>query len=285
MNAELKKLLGKINALKVSATRVAKALDKKTAETTWLYLVWTYVTESSLLEGLPTMTDDVVKFFWNGTRPPNLSKEQIQEMVNEAAALSLLKTSLDGGVPLSTELIRELHATLASGIDDRRGGKFRQEESNSPKKEGVLSRIIPWGKKKAPEVPPKEETPEEPPREKYVPPMPSEIPALMEHALMERARMTEEGVHSALVAIYLHAEICRITPFDEENDRVARLVMNYHLLSDGFPLTIVEGNEFSLPLYVETLKIARETGILEPFQIVMTNVVHYSLEGFLRIAK
>jgi Fic family protein len=48
------------------------------------------------------------------------------------------------------------------------------------------------------------------------------------------------GVHPVLRAAELHYNLVAIHPFSDGNGRTARLLMNYHLLRNGYPHTIIE---------------------------------------------
>jgi Fic family protein len=49
-----------------------------------------------------------------------------------------------------------------------------------------------------------------------------------------------KGVHPVLQAAELHYNLVAIHPFTDGNGRTARLLMNYHLLRNGYPHTIIE---------------------------------------------
>ena len=52
-----------------------------------------------------------------------------------------------------------------------------------------------------------------------------------------------DGFPPALQAAELHYNLVAIHPFTDGNGRTARLLMNYHLLRHGYPLTIIEVGE------------------------------------------
>ncbi|MBK8195771.1 MAG: Fic family protein [Lewinellaceae bacterium] len=58
--------------------------------------------------------------------------------------------------------------------------------------------------------------------------------------LMEWYRKTSPEFHSLVVSALLHYRFVRIHPFDDGNGRVARLLMNYHLLSNDFPPVVIK---------------------------------------------
>lgn len=108
--------------------------------------------------------------------------------------------------PLSGQDVLDIHAHVFADIDARSAGRFRADR--------VLiqgTRFIPPGNHKFGEL----------------------VPRMIELA-------NREGVHPALQAAELHYNLVAVHPFTDGNGRTARLVMNYHLLRQGYPHTIIE---------------------------------------------
>jgi Fic family protein len=68
---------------------------------------------------------------------------------------------------------------------------------------------------------------------------PHDVPQKMK-GLMEWYHQAASEHHPALVAAQLHYDFVCIHPFDDGNGRVARLLMNYHLLRRGFQPVIIK---------------------------------------------
>jgi len=106
---------------------------------------------------------------------------------------------------LAEQELLEIHADVLADIDARSAGRFRSDR--------VLikgTRFIPPGSQKFGELVPK---------------------------MLELANL--EGVHPVLQAAELHYNLVAIHPFTDGNGRTARLLMNYHLLRRGYPLSII----------------------------------------------
>jgi len=86
------------------------------------------------------------------------------------------------------------------------------------------------------------------------------------------ARMSEllswynsnKGEHPLVVAAFLHYKFVIIHPFDDGNGRVSRLLMNYHLMKEGYPPIIIKSED--KPNYLYALNQAdsgNETAFIE----------------------
>lgn len=107
---------------------------------------------------------------------------------------------------LTEQDILAVHAHVLADIDAGSAGRFRTER--------VLikgTRFIPPGSHKFAEL----------------------VPRMLELA-------NRPCVHIALQAAELHYNVVAIHPFTDGNGRTARLLMNYHLLRNGYPHAIIE---------------------------------------------
>lgn len=110
---------------------------------------------------------------------------------------------------------------------------------------------------------------------------PQEVPARM-HALMEWYRKASETDHPLWVAAKFHYDFVRIHPFDDGNGRLARLLMNYHLLRTDFPPAIIKSaNKKS---YLAALNRA-DVGDFEAFVQYIGEQLLWSLDLSIRAAK
>ena len=77
-----------------------------------------------------------------------------------------------------------------------------------------------------------------------------------------------------LRAAELHYNLVAIHPFADGNGRTARLLMNYHLLRDGYPHTIIEMGERAE--YLTALEDANE-GRCKPFVAFILRSIERSI--------
>ena len=112
---------------------------------------------------------------------------------------------------------------------------------------------------------------------------PEETPAKMQE-LVEWFRKEKEKskVNPILLASLFHYRFIRIHPFDDGNGRVARILMNFILMSFGYPPVIIKTEDKEN--YYAVLRLA-DADEIEPFiEYIAQNLVH-SLELMIKGAK
>jgi Fic family protein len=148
-----------------------------------------------------------------GLAPPGgKTLREIYEARNHDRALRMLERWVEERPrpsALTEEDLLEIHAQVLAEIDPRSAGRFRDSR--------VLikgTRFIPPGSHRFADL----------------------IPRMLGLANLD-------GVPPALQAAELHYNLVAIHPFSDGNGRVARLLMNYHLLRRGYPHTIIDVGE------------------------------------------
>src|SRR3954469_1936569 len=164
---------------------------------------------SNAIEG-STLSLRETQLVLEGYAPPGgKTLREIYEARNHDRALRMTERWVDerpGPSPLTEEDLLDLHSEVLADIDPRSAGRFRDGR--------VLikgTRFIPPGSHKFGDL----------------------IPRMLELANLE-------GVPPALQAAEFHDNIVAVHPFSDGNGRTARLLMNYHLLRQGYPHTIIE---------------------------------------------
>jgi len=142
---------------------------------------------------------------------------------------------VDGKEPLTVSHLLELHKLILTRLDDENAGRFRR----------VPVRIA---------------------GSTHVPPNAMKVPELID-AMLERYRRDAATFHPVLVAADLHERIAGIHPFVDGNGRTARLVMNLHLLQNGFPLTIVSAERPRRLAYYQALEDTLQPEMFRQFTI------------------
>lgn len=82
-------------------------------------------------------------------------------------------------------------------------------------------------------------------------------------------------------AAWIHAEFVRIHPFQDGNGRTARLMMNYTLMENGLPPTIIKTE--GKVAYFKALETYSTEGNLLPFQTLVEKNIHRELDEFLEV--
>lgn len=95
-----------------------------------------------------------------------------------------------------------------------------------------------------------------------IPPKPIDVPIKMA-SLLRWYSINKNKLHPLVVASYLHTEFEKIHPFVDGNGRVGRLLMNFILHKNGFPMiNIPKKLRFR---YYSSLQEAHHKGNLRPF--------------------
>jgi len=114
-------------------------------------------------------------------------------------------------------------------------------------------------------------------------PSPAETPALMGDLVAWYLQISiDKEVSPIEIAAELHYKFVCIHPFDDGNGRIARLLMNYHLLKNGFPPVIIKTSDKKN--YLFGLHEA-DTGNIEAFKKYIAEQLIWSYEISNKAAK
>jgi Fic family protein len=164
---------------------------------------------SNAIEG-STLTLRETQLVIEGRTPAGgKSLREVYEARNHDRALRLVEgwaAQATKDEALAERHLLDVHAMVMAEVDDQHAGRFRTDR--------VLikgTRFIPPGSQKFGEL----------------------IPALLELA-------NDRTLHPVVRAAEAHYNLVAVHPFADGNGRTARLLMNYLLLREGYPLTVVE---------------------------------------------
>jgi Fic family protein len=176
----------------------------------------------------------------------------VEEVLNYVAALNWGLEQLDA-LPLSTRLIREIHARLMAGVRgrDRTPGEFRTSQNWI----GAANSTIETAG--------------------FVPPPPEELAALMTD--WERFANEEPEMPLLIQDALLHAQFETIHPFLDGNGRLGRLLLVFFLIARGrlsAPLLYLSAHlERERPRYFEALQVIQSAGDPVPWlELLLTAV-------------
>lgn len=211
-------------------------------------LEWTY--HSNALEG-NTLTLRETQVVLEGlTIGGGKTLREHLEVINHAAALSLLEDLVARREPLTLFVARQLHALILRGIDDANAGRERQ----------VAVAIS---------------------GSQHVPPPPSEVPPMLSD-LFAWYQQEAQQLHPVLRAARFHHRFVYIHPFTDGNGRTARLLMNLILMSEGYPPAIIKADPQRRIAYLDALEAASVRKDLGPFELVVAQAVNESLDRYLQ---
>jgi Fic family protein len=111
----------------------------------------------------------------------------------------------------------------------------------------------------------------------FTPPPFYEVPRYMNN-LIELINDNKNDLRPIELAAYVHYDLSWIHPFENGNGRLARLLMNFILLKNGYPCVIIPKVERGQ--YLENLRIADKESF-EPFLIYIARRVEQTLDIYL----
>lgn len=211
-----------------------------------MLLEWTY--NSNAIEG-NTLTISETKVVLEGITIGGKSMREHLEVINHKDAILFLEDVVNKHEPLSEWNIRNIHRLVLKSIDEENAGTYRSENV-----------IISGAKHKPPEH--------------YL------IKEQMEKLIIQYNK-DWQGLHPVERASILHGEFVKIHPFVDGNGRTARLLLNFELMRNGFPPTIIK-KEIRQEYY-DSLDLAHTTGVYDDFLKLIAVCVENSLDLWLSV--
>lgn len=101
--------------------------------------------------------------------------------------------------------------------------------------------------------------------------------------LIKWSQGAQNSEHPVVYAADLHRRFVSIHPFFDGNGRTARLLMNFALTENGFPVINVEPDAKSRTEYMDRLHLARTTGNEEPFRLLVAGYVKKELGDRIKV--
>lgn len=219
---KLNTILSKIDVLKTKLATLRplpiEAL-KKIQEA--LEIEYTY--ESNRIEGNTLTLQETALVVNEGITISGKSMREHLEAINHAQAIDFIKDIVKDDIEISERLIKEIHAIVLHGIDRENAGKYR----NVP--------VMISGSQ-------------------HMPPQPYLIESQMEAFMIEFNKKVEAKEHPIVIAAYLHDKLVEIHPFIDGNGRSSRLLMNLYLLSKGYLVVSLKGDNDSKRSYYMALE-------------------------------
>ena len=168
------------------------------------------------------------------------------EIINHAEALDLVRDLAQANIPITEWEIRQIHSLVCKG--ENRAGTYR------------IVNVMAAGTN-------------------YRYPDAIQVPDLM--ADFSGWLSQPHPLHPIEVATEIHARLVTIHPFTDGNGRVARLLMNLHLLRTGYPLAIVQAADRGA--YIDAV-VAWQTGNPQPLFYLVASCVKLSAVEILSLA-
>lgn len=204
-----------------------------------------YAHNSTAIEGNTLSLIQTKVILEDGLSVGGKALREIYEVANHDRAFSYVKRAVAEGRLLDEEMLKDIHALLMENIMD--GGVYRNVEV----------RITGAG---------------------FRPPAPQEMFQQMRWFFADMPRQREK-LNAIEWAAWTHAEFVRIHPFPDGNGRMARMLMNLQLLTEGFqPISIAKEERLA---YYEALEAYAVGGDLAPFTEMVAALEEARLDEYL----
>lgn len=213
-----------------------------------------YTYESNRIEGNTLTLQETALVVNEGVTISGKSMREHLEAINHAQAIGFIKDIAKHNIEIDGRLIREIHAIILHSIDKANAGKYRNVQ------------VMISGSQ-------------------YLPPQPYLIEPQMETFIAEYNRMVEANEHPVIIAAYLHDELVRIHPFIDGNGRTSRLLMNLYLLSKGYVVLSLKGDNESKRRYYEALEKSHTEHDLIDFYTLVAEREKADLQRYLSIVE
>lgn len=211
-----------------------------------------YTYESNRIEGNTLTLQETALVVSEGVTIGGKSMQEHLEAINHAQAIEFIKEIASKDIEITERTIKEIHALILHGINKEQAGKYRS----------VPVMIV---------------------GSKHTPPQPYLIGPQMEAFIIEYKRLVSEDTHPVIVAAYLHDELVNIHPFIDGNGRTSRLLMNLYLLSQGYTITALKGDNEAKQAYYKALEQSHTENNPEAFYLLVAEAVKRSMQIYLDI--
>jgi len=208
-----------------------------------------YTHNSTAIEGNTLSLIETKVLLEDGISIGGKALREIYEAVNHRKAFRYVKECIGKGLPLDEGKVKDIHALLMENIQV--GGVYRNAQV-------YISGA------------------------QHMPPPPQ----LMYQQVKEfYADLSWKGreLNPVELAAWIHAEFVKIHPFTDGNGRTSRLIMNYQLMTDGFPpVSIAKEDRLE---YFKTLEAYAVEGNLQPFAQLVAGLVDRQMERYIELSE
>lgn len=209
---------------------------------------WTY--HSNAIEGNTLTLLETKLVLEEGLTIGGKTLREHFEAINHGEAIAYIEDLVKEQVPLSEKMVKDVHQLILKNIDAANAGGYRK-----------INVAIAGSR--------------------HQPPHFLKVQEEMDEFL--RWYQTEGGkLHPVESAALTHFKLVYIHPFTDGNGRTARLLMNFILMSHGYPPAIVKADANDRLAYYETLEIASTQQDPAPFIQLIVLAAEESLERYLQ---
>lgn len=204
-----------------------------------------YTHNSTAIEGNTLTLMETKLVLEDGIAIGGKSLREIYEQVNHQKAYHYVKNCIAEGLPLSEDIVKDIHAILMDNI--QLGGIYRNVDV-------YISGA------------------------QHTPPSPVEMFQQIK-AFYADLIWKAQSENPLELAAWTHAEFVRIHPFPDGNGRTSRLIMNYQLMINGFPpIDIKKEDRLAYFNALESYAVEKD---LTPFAEMIAQLENIQLDHYL----
>jgi Fic family protein len=201
-----------------------------------LIVEWTF--NSNTIEG-NTLTMSETKVVLEGITIGGKSVVEHLEIINHREAILFIEELIANKEELTEWNLNNIHTLILKEIDNKNAGKYRTEN------------VLVSGAK-------------------HMPPKHYELNDLMQKLIAEYCSVWTK-LHPVVKATLLHGEFVKIHPFIDGNGRIARLLLNFELMRNGYTPIIIKNEQRAS--YYDVLDLAHTTLNYGPFIKLVSDLV------------
>lgn len=241
----LQKIIDDIDLLKLKLTK--SDLFESTLETknTELELIF----ESNRLDGNTLTIQETDLVINQGLTISGKSMKEHLEVINHHEALAYVKRLAEKNAILNERELLAIHHILSRGIQIEDAGKYRKTnlvvEENS-----------------------------------YFPPQPNQIAEEIE-GFFVWYELHKNTIHPIILGSEVLLRLNTIQPFAANNDKTARLLMNYIYLQHGYVAASIKGTDENRTHYLQLIEKAQTNNNKESFVLFIAQIVKESLQKYI----
>ena len=200
-----------------------------------------YTHESNAIEGNSLTLHETSMVVNEGITIGGKPMRDHLEAINHAEAVKSLHEFVSDNEPFSEKVLLRFHSLILHGVQSEDAGRYRTGRVRVAGSQRIF-------------------------------PNPLKVPDLMAEyfAFYEDHKVT---MHPVEMAAHLHQKLVNIHPFVDGNGRVSRLVMNLHLLQNGYPVTILSAENQKRRAYYSALEAFNDGDNSESFELLIAKHV------------
>lgn len=251
LDEDIQEMLKELDVLKVRWQKF-KNVEGVQADKMHEYFSLNYTYESNKIEGNTLTLNETLCVIKDGLTISGKSLHEHLEAINHQEAVDFIYQLATESNVFNKRNVLQLHALILQGINNKYGGKYRD----------VPVRIS---------------------GAEHVPPQPYLLEKLMEDYFIfydNNARV----IHPVILAAEMHERLVTIHPFIDGNGRTSRLIMNLILLSNGYPIAILKGDQKSRIDYFKALEAVQIDKDPTSFYRLVLNALKSSMLEHIELA-